>query len=84
MTVRTMEGSTLEPIPFALLPGACAVPLRDLDTRTTTALSEPEDRSLEEIPTATGCLRGFCWAICIECAAAACAYGFWHFWLYVQ
>jgi len=42
--------------------------------------SEQEPCAADEIPTSTGCMRGFCWAIGIEAATALCVYGAWILW----
>ena len=82
MSVRAFEGSSLEPIPFSLptLLSGCAIPAEDARACEAAVFSEEEEWPADEIPTATGCLRGFCWAIGIECAAAFCAFGIWHLW----
>jgi hypothetical protein len=77
MSVRALQRSTLEPIPFSL-------PLSSYVIPRPATLRELEERRAHEIPTAKGCLRGFCWAMGIEGAAAFCAYGTWQLWLFLR
>jgi hypothetical protein len=81
MSVRTFEGSSLEPIPFSLptLLSGYATPTADARARQAAAFSKEDQWPADEIPTAIGCLRGFCWAIGIECAAVFCVFGVWRF-----
>jgi len=44
------------------------------------ASAEQEPWAADEIPTSTGCMRGFFWAIGIETATALCVYGAWRLW----
>jgi hypothetical protein len=79
MSVRTLDSSGLEPIPFSLPMSSYAIP-----PAAAPALSEEEEWPADEIPTASGCLRGFCWAIGIECATACCAYAVWRLWQFLR
>jgi hypothetical protein len=79
MSVRTLDSSTLEPIPFSLPMSSYAIPPVDAQ-----ALSEEEEWPAIEIPTASGCLRGFCWAIGIEGATGFCAYAVWRLWQFLR
>lgn len=36
-----------------------------------------EDAECGEVPSAAGCLRGLCWGLALEGAAAAVIYGLW-------
>ena len=79
MSVRALESPVLEPIPFSLPSSSYAIP-----PAAAAAPSEEEEWPAGEIPTATGCLRGFCWAIGIEAVAGFCAYGMWRLWLFLR
>lgn len=77
MSVRALQRSTLKPIPFSLPLSSYVIPRR-------ATLRELEQGQAREIPTAKGCLRGFCWAMGIEGAAALCGYGIWQLWLFLR
>ena len=47
-------------------------------------LDDEAQLSASEIPTSSGCLRGFCWAMGIEAATALCVYGAWRLWTFLR
>jgi hypothetical protein len=77
MSVRALQRSTLKSIPFPLPLSSYVIPRPAM-------LREFEASRVCEIPTAKGCLRGFCWAIGIEGAAAFCGYGIWQLWQFLR
>jgi len=79
MPVRAVEASPVNsfPIPPRVFPYASPAMGAAADE---TIAREPEAECPPgEFPTASGCLRGFCWAVGIEAAAALCAFLLWHF-----
>jgi len=81
MSVRTFDTSALDAASMLPMPASDAA---DLRSARSAAFDEVEQSSTDDIPTSTGCLRGLCWAIGIESAAALCAYGIWRLWSLLQ
>jgi hypothetical protein len=76
MSVRTFGTSALNPAPL--------LDVADVRSAQVEAFESEEQCPTDEIPTSSGCLRGFCWAIGIEAGAALCAYGAWRLWTFLQ
>ncbi|HVU45188.1 MAG TPA: hypothetical protein VHD85_03620 [Terracidiphilus sp.] len=77
MSVRTFDNPVLDPTPLLPIPTS---DIADMPPAQTAILDDEEQWPAGEIPTSTGCLRGFCWAIGIEAVTALGAYGVWRVW----
>jgi hypothetical protein len=79
MAVRVIDGSEMEPFRFtqpmsSYAGAAVSIPLPET--------AEPvwdETSNAADIPASSGCVRGFCWAIGLEAAAALGGYAVWYF-----
>lgn len=73
MFARTFERSQAEPVPFSLPVGARTSLLARFDVH-----EEVTESISADPPVASGCLRGFCWAMGIEGAAGLLFFLLWH------
>lgn len=71
MFARTFQRAQAEPLPFSLPVSAWTSRTAGFD------VNEVESVSADP-PVATGCLRGFCWAVAIESAAGLLFFVIWH------
>jgi hypothetical protein len=79
MSVRAIESSPADTFPFPPRASTCASPAMGGAADEEIALEPEAECPPGEFPTASGCLRGFCWAVGIEAAAALCGFLLWYF-----
>lgn len=87
MTVRTLDRSRLEPIPFpmpTLQTGGYAIPAGDANSSNTLIFRRTKARHGHAAPSTAGCLRGLFWGVFIECTAALCVFEAWHLWRFLR
>jgi hypothetical protein len=81
MSVRLIEGSRVEPLPFALraygAAGAALQVHRDEAAALELERDSSDEQSREPLAATGGCLRGFCWAILIEAVLGIWVLAIW-------
>jgi len=82
MATRTLAGPQPKIIEFPLVKSSCPVSSYragvTVTRRTEKVLATDEDIRM------TGCLRGLCWGLLMECTVAFLAYEAWHLWHFVR